>query len=225
MSAELYAALVKAQAEMPDLKKGETAKIETRGGGSYSYSYLGLESLINEVRPVLAKHGLTVMQAPQVAGTGHFVLTTNVIHTSGEVVSFEMPLPVPQDADAKQWGSWITYFRRYALLSVLFLAPDADDDGDATTAKKKPAAKKPAAEKDITKGTATQIGAETLVLNEKFPEHPGDNRKWEDAATSWIKDKFSKTWLADLTEAEAVQLLTWLEDTHRDLEANKDVPF
>jgi hypothetical protein len=56
--AQLAAALVKASAEMPQVKRTRTADT-----GKFKYQYADLADLIEVTRPVLAKHGLTVTQA------------------------------------------------------------------------------------------------------------------------------------------------------------------
>ena len=74
-TAELYAALAAAQAEITNPSKDKIAKVPTKTGGSYSYSYADIADVLNTVRPVLARHGLAVMQLPVMAA-GDLLLRT-----------------------------------------------------------------------------------------------------------------------------------------------------
>jgi hypothetical protein len=59
------------------------------------------------------------------------ILKTVIYHVeSGEQISSELLLP--QNTDPQKTGSAITYYRRYALCSLLGIVADEDDDGNAT---------------------------------------------------------------------------------------------
>jgi hypothetical protein len=124
----LAAALVAFQAELPTVRKGETARVPTKSGGEYTYRYADLADVSGVVLPLLAKHGLAFTAKPTLAG-GRFVLAYRLLHTSGESDGGFYPLP--DSGSAQEYGSNITYARRYALLSVTGVAPDTDDDGAA----------------------------------------------------------------------------------------------
>jgi hypothetical protein len=123
---ELAAALAKAQAEIKAPKKGRTAKVPTKAGGSYSYNYADLADVIECYRPALTKHGLALTQPIRIQD-GHMVLVTKLLHASGQWIASEYPL---QNYDRPQeQGSAITYARRYAATSLLGIAAEDDDDG------------------------------------------------------------------------------------------------
>jgi hypothetical protein len=131
---QLIAALVAACAELGDVPKKHKASVPTKSGGSYSYDYADLADTLQCVRPVLAKHGLAVLQ-PVTTDPEHelVVVTTVIIHTSGERLDLgALGLPLGQGAQAT--GSAVTYARRYALTAALGLAAE-DDDGAAATAR------------------------------------------------------------------------------------------
>jgi hypothetical protein len=131
--AELYKALLAAQQEMPAIHKGATATVPTKAGGSFSYSYAALPDLLAAVLPVLNKHGLVLWQAPVNLGAGPPILRTVLAHAeSGEELVAEFALVVAQPG-MQAIGSAITYGRRYAVVSMLGLAPDEDDDGAAAS--------------------------------------------------------------------------------------------
>lgn len=127
--AEWHVAFAAAQAAMPPIGKDKKATIETRGGGSYSYSYADLASILEAVTPVLSKHGLSVAQSVATVD-GQVAVETRVYHSSGHVEVFG-PLSLPGGQDARSVGSAVTYARRYALCAALGIAPDEDDDGAA----------------------------------------------------------------------------------------------
>lgn len=129
----LQAALVAALAEMPAINRGQSANVQMKGGGSFSYSYADLATVLGEVKPILAKHGLAVVQ-DVTGGQGNRIgVTTIIIHESGETMEFG-PLPMPGSDNPQALGSAITYARRYAVLAALGIATE-DDDGSAASNK------------------------------------------------------------------------------------------
>jgi len=93
----------------------------------FKSTYADLNSVIAVIKPVYAKHGLTIIQLP--CSDEHGVgVTTRLIHKSGEWLedSFTLPLTKP---DPQAAGSAITYAKRYAL-KALGLMPDVDDDAE-----------------------------------------------------------------------------------------------
>jgi hypothetical protein len=124
-------ALAAFQAKLPPVVKTESATVKTKDGRSYSYSYAGLGQISAIVLPLLGAAGLSFSARPTLNAEGKFVLAYRLLHTSGEETAGEYPLP--QSASAQEHGSAITYARRYALCSVVGVAPDEDDDGAAAS--------------------------------------------------------------------------------------------
>jgi len=121
-------ALSKAQGEMTNPPKTRTVKVNTKGGGSYSYSYAELDGIIDHVRPIIAKHNLAIIQ--RIDTTPEAVtLITELIHESGQSVSSTHPLP--KACAAQEFGSYLTYARRYSLCAILGIAAESDNDGSA----------------------------------------------------------------------------------------------
>jgi hypothetical protein len=118
---ELAKALIAAQAEFPEIQRTKEVVV-TGQRGSYVFKYAPMEKTLPVIRPVLAKHGLTFIQG----GAGE-QLVSLLMHTSGQWVSFSMPLldqAVPQ-----QYGSHFSFKRRYAMDGILGIkSDDADDD-------------------------------------------------------------------------------------------------
>jgi hypothetical protein len=124
--AEWAAAVVAALAEMPTVAKNKTAAT-----GSYSYQYADLPSILEAVRPVLARHGLAISQEVS-THDGYIQVTTLLLHKGGHWEAYG-PLAMPAGQNAQASGSAITYARRYALTAVLGIAAEDDDDGQAVS--------------------------------------------------------------------------------------------
>ncbi|TFD74706.1 ERF family protein [Cryobacterium fucosi] len=132
----LTAALAAFQAEVPSIVKGSTAKVPTKSGGEYTYSYADLAVITPLVLPLLGKHGLAWSAQPTLMGD-QFVLHYSLAHESGEAIEGIYPLPDPSSLP-QALGSAITYARRYALCAITGVSPGGDDD-DAQAAQSAPA--------------------------------------------------------------------------------------
>lgn len=96
--------------------------------------YADINSMLAEVKPILTKHGLVLLQPHRTVSstTGEqLVVETVVLHAeSGEFISGETTVTVSKQNDPQALGSAITYSRRYGLQSTLGLEAE-DDDGEA----------------------------------------------------------------------------------------------
>ena len=140
---ELFAALALARQEFGIFTKSKTAMIKS-DKGSYGYSYADLSDIIEATATALAKHGLVIIQEPEVVGDGGrqmVIISGCIAHKSGGVYQLR-PLSMPiAGGTAQAIGSAVSYARRYQLSAVLNLAASADDDDgqaaqDATSATK-----------------------------------------------------------------------------------------
>jgi hypothetical protein len=127
--AKIADALAKAQIEMGRVVKDKTAKVQTKAGGSYSFDYADLASVLDVVKPALAKHGIAVVQAAALEGDKVNV-ETRLLHSSGEWIESALAVK-PEDTAPQKIGSAITYARRYALSCMVGVASEEDDDGNA----------------------------------------------------------------------------------------------
>lgn len=114
-------AWVAAWAELPTIAKGHD--VDT---GKFSYSYASLPDILEQVRPVLASHGLAVAQTVD-DKDGDVAIWTAISHVDGWDQVFG-PTVMSAGNTPQQTGSAITYARRYALTAALGIAPDEDDD-------------------------------------------------------------------------------------------------
>jgi hypothetical protein len=138
---KLATALVKAQAEMPAAKFDATNPF-------LKNKYATLGCVIETARPILAKHGLAIMQPVVSSRNGDIGIRTMVIHESGEFISSEAYMPILEQKGvslAQVAGSIISYLRRYSISSMLGIYADEDTDAnDDEPSKKKPSKKKSA---------------------------------------------------------------------------------
>lgn len=126
----LGAAICLAQAELKNPIK------DTEG---YGYDYADLAGIIDNVKPVLKKYGLSVIQFPVSSDEGVGVRTV-LMHVSGEKLEDIYHLPIPEIGKANKAqaaGAAITYARRYALSAVLNISADDDTDASSTEPAKK----------------------------------------------------------------------------------------
>jgi len=140
----IYKALADFQQEVPVIHKGSTG---------HNYSYADLPAIFEVINPILKKNKLGFVQ-PLVGNK----LKTIIFHTeSGESIESETDLPIDslnyKEVEvtkngvmtkktvlqgfegmnkAQAIGSLITYFRRYAISSMLGLVTDKDTDASST---------------------------------------------------------------------------------------------
>src|SRR5690606_37038978 len=84
--------------------------------------YADLAEVLNTVRPVFAKHGLSLIQSPGYDGSVAHV-TTVLAHKSGGYLTSTASC-VPAKADAQGIGSATTYLRRYSAAAVAGIAQE-----------------------------------------------------------------------------------------------------
>ena len=128
----IYTKLLQFQSSGVTIHKNCTANL----GGGRQYRYADLPSVLAAIKPALGACGLVLIQT--IDGTE---LTTKIVCVAdGEFIESRLPL----DFAGLSWhqiGSAISYGRRYALTTLLGLAPDDDDDAASTMAPAKPAAR------------------------------------------------------------------------------------
>jgi hypothetical protein len=135
---QLAGALSAFQGKCPEISKECTVKVQTRSGGAYSFQYASLDNIISSVRPVLSENGLAITQLTSLDGS----LTTILMHSSGEYIGSRIKIagaklrdsnPNSDGMSPQEYGSAITYMRRYAYTAILGLATEEDDDGNAAS--------------------------------------------------------------------------------------------
>lgn len=124
----LYTAFAKAQSQCPLIKKEDSNPF-------FKSKYAGLPSVLEVVMPILHKNNLIVTQIPISEGE-RVGVHTQIIHVpTGESIAGSFTMNLAKN-DPQGAGSAITYARRYALVSMLCLNVDEDDDGNTASGHK-----------------------------------------------------------------------------------------
>lgn len=128
----IYAALAAAQAKIGGvITADEKANFGTKGGGNMSYQYASLAKILSIVIPALSENNIALVQIPSSNERG-FSLITQLFHSSGEAIASEIDLPISAAgaSNPQNFGSVLSYMRRYAITAMLGIAIE-DDDGAA----------------------------------------------------------------------------------------------
>ena len=123
--AELVKALISAEAEYSTITKNCTAQ-----AGQIKFKYADLTELYNATKPALRAHGLKCVAAFEPMDSDQVRITTTLFHTSGQWIKSTMTLR-PQGARPTDFGSVITYMRRYAYVALLGISADEEIECDA----------------------------------------------------------------------------------------------
>jgi hypothetical protein len=126
---KLVAARAKAAAAIKAIIKDKKADIPNKNGGrGYQYSYADLADVLDAVEDAISEQGLAIFQTTQTRQRDGTFLVTTLAHESDQWIASDIRLK-SADAGPQVYGSEMTYLRRYAVLAILALAPEADDDG------------------------------------------------------------------------------------------------
>lgn len=126
---ELFAALAAAQGEIENAAKSSS-------NPHFKSKYADLAEVLNTVRPVFAKNGLSLLQSTGFDGSLVSV-TTLLAHKAGGYIT-AIASCVPAKTDAQGVGAATTYLRRYSAAAVAGIAQE-DDDGNAAAHNREPA--------------------------------------------------------------------------------------
>jgi hypothetical protein len=178
---KLAPALVAAQAELTSITKDKV-------NPHFKSKYVTLDAIIEAVRPVLASHGLSIVQGGYGdldVQPGIFGVETTLIHTSGEWLSTFVEVPLAKK-DPQGAGSGLTYGRRYGLSALLSLATDEDDDANNASTPPKAAKAKPEA----------KPSARVVAAVDRLPNWPAPY-------------KFANVLLKDAPKDELMRIIDW----------------
>jgi len=115
MKTNIYSKLYALQNELGAISKDATNPF-------YDSKYFDINSLIGQLKPLLQKHNLVLLQP-----INNNLVRSVIYDLDGGSVESSMELPT--NLNAQKLGSAITYFRRYTLTSLLALQA-VDDDGN-----------------------------------------------------------------------------------------------
>lgn len=125
MKENIHTALLKAQKEFPLIKK-------TDANPFFKSKYAGLPSILEVILPILQKYDLLLFQSPVSNGERVGVKTIITYAPTGEQATGEFTMNLAKN-DPQGAGSAITYARRYAIVSILGLNVEDDDDGNSAS--------------------------------------------------------------------------------------------
>lgn len=118
---ELAAAMAIAQGQMG-------AAYKNSSNPHFKSSFADLASIGDVIKQPLSDNGLSVVQFP-INNEQGVAITTRVMHKSGQWIEESFGIK-PVKAGPQEYGSLISYFRRYALAAI-FAIPQTDDDANA----------------------------------------------------------------------------------------------
>jgi ERF superfamily len=121
---EITKALVAVQKAMVPVKKSADNPF-------FHSKYAPLDKVAPQAMKLLGQNDIAVIQ-PVTSIDGSSALSTCLLHTSGEYLMSVQPLILDKDNPQGQ-GAAITYARRYALMSMIGMVADEDDDGNAAS--------------------------------------------------------------------------------------------
>lgn len=125
----LYAKLLKVQAEIKPIEKDSQ-------NPHFKNFYFDISGLLSAVKPILTANGIVLVQPIMVDERGQKLTTILTDNDSGERMVSEMRLP--ELTDPQKLGAVISYYRRYALTSLLALEGEDNDGNDTQTVKSQP---------------------------------------------------------------------------------------
>lgn len=132
---ELAAAVAKVQSVL-------RPAVKNKKNPFFKSDYADLVAVWESCKSPLAANGLSVIQTTDVADDGSVELITTLAHTSGQWIDGRYPLKAIKQ-DPQGIGSAITYARRYALMAIIGIVTDDDDDGEHAMGRHRQEAPKP----------------------------------------------------------------------------------
>lgn len=130
---KIAAALARAQGMFPPIERTRTVRVKLKTGGTYTFDYAPLDSVIAAVAKALSENELSYRFIPHVEYKGDYAIVTQTCrlqHSSGQYFEASFPL-LTNEMGPQQIGSTSTYGKRYAFESVIGVAAQLDDDGNA----------------------------------------------------------------------------------------------
>lgn len=114
-----------------EAKKKMEAPTKNKINPHFKSAYADLSGIKASYQAALGEHRLSIVHA--IAPTdGHLVLTTTLLHDSGEWIASDYPIPAY--SKPQEQGSALTYFKRYNVCALLDIVAEDDDDGEAAQA-------------------------------------------------------------------------------------------
>lgn len=199
-------ALCKATLEFEPIIKDENAKVKTKSGSEYGYSYASLDMIILATRKALANNGLNITHYTE-ERDGKTWLITELRHSSGCLPDRTESMIDKFTADSymsviQNFGSIITYLKRYHIAMLLNIAIDEDDDGKAKESTKKTSSQPSQQQKEQPKSDIDTQKAKYFALAD-----PDENIRH-----TWQKDNIGKESTKDWLIGDYTKAIKLIED-------------
>ncbi len=199
--AKLAEALAKAQGKIQTPKKGCKVDFTNNKGQRVKYNYADLADVLDAIRGPFSDNGLSVIHKMVHVPEG-FGLITMLLHSSGECIETWYPLPDPENKEIRpqEFGSALTYARRYSVSSLVGIASEEDDDGASAATRPATNDKKPAEAKTPPKPPVKKHAPQA--------ESKPDPRDPAQFVMPFGENTAGKK-LADLPEATLIEIKVW----------------
>lgn len=122
--------LIRFQKAVQNPDQNKTGHVYKDGKFMYSFKYATLDRLFESTQELLADCKLAITQIPREKEPTVYELVTLLLHTSGQWIKSVTPI-LTDGRTNQQFGSALTYAKRYAYAAILRIAGDEDDDGNA----------------------------------------------------------------------------------------------
>ncbi len=126
-------AVAELRAELPEIVKTELVDYPSKkAGGRVQYMHENLARMVEDLSPVMARHGLSFRWATDASDAQQIQVTCIVTHAAGH--SEEATLFGPPDTSGNKnaiqaIASTVSYLQRYTLKAAVGIAAGHDDDG------------------------------------------------------------------------------------------------
>jgi hypothetical protein len=135
-------AMAEFQRECPPIFKTKEARISTRSGPGFRYTFAPLDEITSTISPIMGKYGLSFRwRAPSPEEfkpePDRIAIICRISHAAGhyeESGIVTMPIERMQDGGSganpmQRVGIALTYAKRYSLMAAIGRAPENDEDG------------------------------------------------------------------------------------------------
>lgn len=122
-------ALASFQSELPPIEKD---KVIVNKDGSIRNRYASFDKIVTTIKPYLQKYGLSYRFETEFEEK-HITIVCIITHIAGHSEKTIFKIPIDTSAymnPIQQFGSSVTYGKRYALTLALGLATEEDTDGE-----------------------------------------------------------------------------------------------
>lgn len=99
----------------------------------FKSKYLNLDDLMQILNPILKQSNLILKTSIYRESADNWCVCSEIVNKENKTLNIAM-LAIPQNLNAQQIGSFITYARRYTICTICNIVGDDDDDANHATA-------------------------------------------------------------------------------------------